>query len=545
MPLLLLLLFIFCLVFLSPIKETFEYNPDEGMNAAKASLFLKGFPLYKQIWSDQPPIFTLILANWFKLFGLSVYFGRILVVLFSGLLLWALFQTVRNDWGGMGALCASVFLVFSAGFIRLSSSLMIGLPALSLGMSSIYLIILYKKHNSLGLLALSGLCMALSLQTKFFTAILILPALSIFLQQPNPPEKQKSSSGFIPGFIWLSILSCAYLAVVLIFFYPELHLFRAQLFQPHLNKLSLPRNDFSIINLLLLQDYNVLVLALTGTLACAKQKDWRFLPPFIWLSLAIIVLAKYRPLWDHHYLLISIPLCWLAGISISVFLRGLPFSGWFTRKNFPGLAQILISFLTILGIISCIANLALKSKVAWAEFIPVQKNQGNEMVNTLLKFKNKTRWIITDEPIFAFYADIPVPPEIAVATIKRRFSEGLSQKYFEDIFQKYEPEQVLLGRFQDYPLGVKSYLKNRYSQFSQIEIYQKPLLPDLCRVMIWEPLGKFLLGSIKFTSNKWLYHKIWHSFRLPVFPVIKLPPGKNTNKITLTLFIRNDILKDF
>jgi hypothetical protein len=546
---LLLLIIFFLLIFawitFSPIKETFEYNQDEGIETIKSSLFLKGFPLYKEVWNDQPPLFTVILAYWFKLFGLSVYSGRILTALFSGLLLWALYQTVRKDWGATGALTAAFFLFFSAGFIRLSSSIMIGLPALSLGMFSIYLTVLYKKRNSWGLLALSGLCLALSLQIKFFTAILILPAMSILLQPADPQEKQKPLTGFIPAFAWLGVLSCVYLTVILIFFYPDLHLFNEQLFATHLKKLTFPGNDFSIMNVLLLQDYGVLVLALSGVLVCLKQKNWGFLPPFIWLSLAIIVISRHRPIWDHYCLLFSIPICWLAGISIGAFLRGWPFKGWLASKKFPGFSCILLQSLTAMGIFFCLANLGLKSRVARAEFTFPIKNQENEMLDTMLKFKGKTLWMITDAPIFAFYASIPVPPEIAVATVKRRFSEGYSKKYLAGILKKYEPEQILLGRFEDYPSEITSYIKSRYSQVKQIEVDQRTLLPDFFWVLFWQPVGKFLPPGIRFTTNEWLYHKIWYSWKLPVLRINKHGPKENMDKTTLKLSIRNDILENF
>ncbi len=78
-----------------PLSQTFEYIPDEGFNLMKSSLFLKGYLLYKEIWSDQPPLFTVILSYWLKLFGLSVYHGRILILIFSTILLWAFYQIIK------------------------------------------------------------------------------------------------------------------------------------------------------------------------------------------------------------------------------------------------------------------------------------------------------------------------------------------------------------------------------------------------------------------------------------------------------------------
>jgi hypothetical protein len=45
----------FLLIFLYyPFRARFEFDPDEGINAIKALMLARGFPLYSQIWSDLP-----------------------------------------------------------------------------------------------------------------------------------------------------------------------------------------------------------------------------------------------------------------------------------------------------------------------------------------------------------------------------------------------------------------------------------------------------------------------------------------------------------
>ncbi len=97
-------LFVAGILLLIPLDNVFEYDPDEGINVMKALLHIKGYALYTEIWSDQPPLLTIIMSYWFKLFGLSVYNGRLLILIFSALLLWAFYQIVRNSWGHLCAL---------------------------------------------------------------------------------------------------------------------------------------------------------------------------------------------------------------------------------------------------------------------------------------------------------------------------------------------------------------------------------------------------------------------------------------------------------
>jgi len=50
------------LFFFFPFLERFKLDPDEGFNAIKGLLLVRGYPLYSEIWSDQPPFFTYLIA---------------------------------------------------------------------------------------------------------------------------------------------------------------------------------------------------------------------------------------------------------------------------------------------------------------------------------------------------------------------------------------------------------------------------------------------------------------------------------------------------
>ena len=177
-----------------PINQVFEYDPDEGFELIKSLLFLREFSLYKEIYNDQPPLFTLILSYWFKLLKPSACHGRILVLLFSGILLWAFYQTIKTLWGSFSGLVAIIFLLLSALYLRLSISVMIGIPSLAFAMLSIYCITLYRKSRLKYLLLLSGIFIALSLQTKLITAFLVpLIAFEITQTKWTDPNGKKLS----------------------------------------------------------------------------------------------------------------------------------------------------------------------------------------------------------------------------------------------------------------------------------------------------------------------------------------------------------------
>ena len=137
--------FIFAIYFM-PIEQVFQFDTsDEGIELIKASLHLEGFALYTQIWNDQPPLSTIILSSWLSLFGKSIFAARLLTLSFSTILIWSFCQTLRIYLGNLPAIIGTLLLVISCNFLRLSVSVMIGVPALALAMLSIYLLTLYKK----------------------------------------------------------------------------------------------------------------------------------------------------------------------------------------------------------------------------------------------------------------------------------------------------------------------------------------------------------------------------------------------------------------
>ncbi|MBL7197406.1 MAG: glycosyltransferase family 39 protein [Candidatus Omnitrophica bacterium] len=179
LPLLLVVLFIsIILIIKAPIKQSFEYNMDEGIDLMASLLISKGFSLYKQIWYEHPPLVPVILSYWFKLLGPSVHHGRLLILIFSGIFLWAFYQTIKNLWGHLCAFAAVVFLLLSTLFLHLHISVMLSTPARALAMLSIYYITLYKKSCLKRFLVLSGVFMALSLQVKL-TMLFLVPFIAL------------------------------------------------------------------------------------------------------------------------------------------------------------------------------------------------------------------------------------------------------------------------------------------------------------------------------------------------------------------------------
>ncbi len=466
-PFLLIAVFISLGLSKTPIKQVFEYDFDEGTALMKAHLYLQGFSLYNEIWDDQPPLLTVILSYCLKFFGQSIYHTRILILFFSAILLWTLYLIIMSLNGSLCAFITVIFLVLSTGYLRLSLSVMPAIPSLSFALLSIYCVILYKKHYLNRLLLFSGIFLAISLQIKLITAFLIpLILLEIMpAEEINYSASKKQNRLLYPAIFWLIGFTVTYITITIIFFRFNLGLFYQQLLQPHLKRLIVGHNDFSVILRRIFIDYDIALLALISAIIFIKKlplnnifmRKTPYYFPILWLISILLILFIHRPIWHHYYLLIATPLCWLAAISFSKFIHANTCKTLFSQKTF-------YHWLTAGLIILTICRLPVK----YHRMLENVKNKTTigeyKIVNLLASHKNNTRWLVTDRPIFAFYSGILVPPELALISSKRIQAENFTQEYLSTILKKYNPEQILFARFAAYekkflPCIEKDYIK--------------------------------------------------------------------------------------
>jgi 4-amino-4-deoxy-L-arabinose transferase-like glycosyltransferase len=486
------LLFAAVVLMVMPIRETFEFDGDEGINLMKALLYADGYTLYRDIWSDQPPLFTAILSIWLQLFGESIVAARVLVAVFAALLVWALYQTVRVSWGIVPALVSTLVLINSYGFMKLSVAVMIGLPAIALAMLAIYTVVIAGRQNSLGWLAVSGTILALSLQTKLFTVVAI-PAALVYLCSLGHTGKNVSFLGEgrnpIPWraiALWLVTICITYVLVGLAFHSTD----PSQLLRPHVEARELPIQFDSpffsfpqLIERTFGQDYAFFLLAVCGSCALFLNRQREGIIPIVWLATAIALLFHHKPVWFHHYLLLAVPIAWLAGIAVHAAMAQvarwrkleverqaslLPFGRPFKAFQFVGV-----------GLVAILAIFALTAEgyrtVANRDryFSPPQDVDFNQwaVVRELVKHEQKgEKWLFTDRPMYAFYAGLRVPPEIAVLSMKRMRSGETNPQELLNVVKKYRPDQVFLaqfGRELNGDVAFDSYLDTHYQNESQ------------------------------------------------------------------------------
>lgn len=449
--------FIFA-IYLMPIWRVFEFDTsDEGIELIKTSLYLQGFDLYTQIWNDQPPLSTIILSYWFRWFGESIISARILVLCSSTLLVWSFCQTIRIYVGNIAATIGAFLLAISCNFLRVSVSVMIGQPALAMAMMSIYMLTLYRQKSSKGLIVISGIFLALSLQIKLFTVFLI-PLIILELVKIKFEKYSRSSKKaiFIDIIVWLTSCGCVFIVIGLIYN----SLSYEQLFDSHFDEEVKTAFDvgksIKLTLLFLLQDFDYILLAIPAITIIFKKREWNKAFPIIWVLSAFLLVLTHKPVWYHHYLLISIPLTWIATYGVRLALD-------FFNKRHNRISLFKYSaYFFILSLICIPIKLS---------FITLENNkyiqeskEKVQLLNIVLKNKQNTQWIFTDCPIYAFYSGLRVPPEVAVLSYIRLNSNTITREQFLSVFENYRPEQALFCKSRMIRDSVDSIISQKYTK---------------------------------------------------------------------------------
>ena len=451
-----------------PYRNIFEGDTDEGINLIKAFLVGGGFPLYQSVWSDQPPLFTHLLAWTHSLFGYDVNVGRTLVLVFSALLVWGLAIIMRRVWGGWHALMAVLLVVLLPFFPKLSTTILIGLPAISLVVLSLAAVTLWHQGRNRFWLVSSAVACSLSLLIKLFTGLLapflvaglLLDGYTAYRHRPG------ASKPWLPALIWFTTFSALTIGLSLLLIRPEQ---LEQLLASHLSSQNLQAFQANIpsfsIESYLSESWPVLVLALVGVVSAVWQRRWLAFYPLTWLIAAYLLLKWASPVWYHHQLLITVPAVMLAAGAAGELVR-LPLD-YIRQRRFSWTgAGIWLAALILTGMTLAQRLPVVVPEFTRAPYFSPQAQMGPpkelRIVREIDRYASDTRWMVTDLPMYAFRAGLPVPPELAVFSTKRVMSGDLNEAYILEIIDRYNPRVILWGRF-EFP-ELRARLVSRYQQ---------------------------------------------------------------------------------
>ena len=464
-----------------PFREKIQFDSDEGLNLMRSMLVVMGHPLYREVSSDQPPLFTHILALVLRLAGFQVNPARVLVLLFSGLLVWACAQFLQLTWGQLAAILFLPLVIMAPRYLDLSVSVMIGVPSIALAAVSMLFVTLWHQTRRSRWLVLSGFALALSVLIKLFSGFLV----PIFLIGVTISEYQHhKAEGFSwktlrPAFLWgVSFAALAILLGVLLVGPQNI----GSIILPHLNAPATEelRGPGYTINAQLQAAVPLLILGIVGSLVSLYRGNWLTLYPLAWAALAYLLFSFYSPVFYHHQLLITIPMSMRAAAGVGDGIHSL------LQLRKPA---NLLRLQTLFGIVALIGfgwvathykpvlDKELMNRPRISGF-NLRATPGKlKVLRTMDEYIRQTNWIVTDMPMYAFRVGRPVPPILATFSSKRLATGSLTEADILTAMRDYKPEQVLMARF--VIPSLEEYLQENYTLILSEEYFRLFIRNDL------------------------------------------------------------------
>jgi hypothetical protein len=427
-----------------PVRSAVQIGGDELFEVSKGLLWTKGFPLYSEVWNDQPPLHTVLLGLTFKLFGPTIHVARALAVGLGLLMFSGFFLLVRKRCGNLAAWVATVCLLMAPQALVLSVSVMLEVPAMALALCALLPLYEWTQGRRWTLLALSGGLFASALQMKL-TAALTGPALAveIMLASNGTGWFGKARESLRNMTIWGMSFVAAYI-VLGVALGANFDLLWASHFSSRMGDELLETNSFAFSFGLLADHTEALWCLSAAVLLAALRNDWRRLAfPVVMLLTVSAIHLNHRPWWWYYYLHFAIPIAWLTGYAISVLLKADCIGDESGHLPFGALPSRLMA-IALIGLCLFAGGTRLLSEVNGMQAL--QRVEANPVVAKMTEFAPRTRWVYAaGSVILPFHAGLPLIPELAVVPATRIWSGRLTDAQVLLIVKQYRPEQILIS----------------------------------------------------------------------------------------------------
>jgi 4-amino-4-deoxy-L-arabinose transferase-like glycosyltransferase len=428
-----------------PLGTALQFGRDEGFEVIKPFLCLKGFSLYKDIWSDQPPILTVLLTWAFKAWGPTILVARLVAAGYALILFLAFFQLVCQRSDVWAALLATFLLLASPIVLQLAVSIMLEVPAFATALLSALLLFRWTKRPHWSWLIGSGAIMGVALQTKL-TSVLIGPAMlvEIALTQWSSQKTSWIRATVLDMLKWGSGVVVVFLAIGLIWAGGSLRSsFESHFVERFVSGHGRPE-DYVFSFSLLGNHWDGIAAAVIGLVLLPRRKRWRECAfPVVLLLTAASIHAFHRPWWNYYYLHLAIPVAWLAGLGVAEIISAV--IAFLSKASVGGRAAR-----TRKGLALCTVAALLLAR-------PEKRLEGNIkdlrrqppvassiIIAKMRQYAERTHWAYADPVIYPFHAQITVPPELAIVMLKRFWSGQITIEAIVDACYHRHVEQLVL-----------------------------------------------------------------------------------------------------
>jgi hypothetical protein len=426
------------LLSLLPLRTAILMGADEGFALSKAVLYLKGYHFYTEVWNDQPLLHTVLIAQVLKHVCSSILGPRLLTSMFALSLLASIFIISRRINGLWVAALTVLWLMASPGFLELSGSCMVEIPALAPPVAALALLLVgSKKRYAMEILA--GVLFGVGLHIKFNAAIYLpLAGLILWLRPANFTKSV---------LVLLASVVVSFMAVHTLIGEGSYLLQIKQSWESHvaparsLEYGSADEHPFPWS--LLLKNWDTTVPATIGIIFCCRRMRQMplLLIPVAWLAITLLVFVPHKPWWSYYYLHNSIPLCWCAAIGLCSLKPYL--------KN---------RIYLVLLVIYLLGSLAWMGARVYLQIVNARNSPqiySSPVLKEIEPLKPFTTFMFTDQPVYSFHTGIPLPPQLAVLSLKRLWSGQMTNERLVAELEAVKPGIILLAataRQSDYSL---------------------------------------------------------------------------------------------
>jgi hypothetical protein len=427
----------FFLETLMPLRTAVEIGADEGFELAKATLCVHGYKLYSQVWDDQPPLHTFLVTEALKHISPSVLVPRLITICFAAVLLASIFQIVRRVNGLAVAGLTTGVLIASPGFLTLSSSCMLEIPALA-ATAALWMLLIPNRSGWRRPEIAAGILFGVAFEIKLIGLTLLpLAALIIWLENRQAPKAGRRV--ILSGVILAAVIVVTTIITDLLSSGGDYLAHFQQSWTSHFAKTQSSEygspSDYPFGWVILLRNWDATIPALVGLVVCAFEIRQRPLAvlPMAWLALNLTVFGLHKPWWNYYYVHTAIPLCWCAAIGLEAMIRKCV-----ARRGAPQWALFVIFAGGVVSWMGGRVYLQIKTTRA-------SPRTASSLVFTQInRFKPYTKFFYACDPIYSFHAGIPMPPDLAVVMLKRLWSGDMTNAKIADEMSEIQPEMVLL-----------------------------------------------------------------------------------------------------
>lgn len=431
-----------------PFETTVQIGGDEGFELAKATLCLKSYRLYADVWNDQPPLHTFVTTLVLKHISVSVATARLLTVAFSSLLVASVFVTNKRTIGFLAATSGTLLLMFSPGFLGLSASAMLEIPSLSMAVAGLCVLVCgtTRPQHFVSYCTVAGILFGLALLTKLVPGYLLPLAGFVIWQSTSLPGATAGERIRRCAFRFAAFVITAAITFAGVDFAIESGTYLQHFGQSWTSHFAPAQSteygsaaDYPFDWAVLLRHWDTVIPAFLGCVTNwrTRRSNLLALLPLLWLGLALAVFTIHKPWWPYYYPHLAVPLALCGGIGITSVWSWLNANhskplGWFPRS---------------IPAVFALGALAWMSGRLYFQITEIRNSPRTFSTLALAemgRYKPHVQWLYADEPIYSFHSGIPLPPPLAVVMLKRFWSGEMTNQRLADEVRNYRPGLVML-----------------------------------------------------------------------------------------------------